>query len=110
MSQNTLQPNERGAYILREPKGIPDIILICEKDDTSALYKAADILAVQGYTARLVRLIDIKIFEKQDEKYRQSVLPASRKADQIFERTLPAETAQAARARILASLEENGCD
>ena len=100
---------KRGAWILREPKGRPDIILICEREDTALLYQSANILAVQGYTARLVQLLDRAVFDAQEAAYRESVLPHSRVADFIYERDTAQETAQAARARILASLEENGC-
>lgn len=110
MLKSTVSPEERGAYILREPKGRPDIMLICETEDNSGIYKAADILAVQGYTARLVCLCDISVFQAQDEAYRQSVLPDTRVRDRIYELSSPSETAMAARRRILEALEENGCD
>ena len=36
-----------------------------------------DILAVQGYTARIVSMPCMELFEQQDEAYRESVLPKS---------------------------------
>ncbi|MCE5236515.1 MAG: transketolase [Eubacteriales bacterium] len=65
----------RGGYILREPKGTPDIILMGSGSEVELLYKAADILSVQGYTARLVSMPCMELFEKQDAAYKESVLP-----------------------------------
>ena len=68
---------KRGAYILREPKGTPDVILIASGSEVELVLKAADILAVQGYTARIVSMPCMELFEQQDEAYRESVLPKS---------------------------------
>ena len=65
----------RGGYILREPKGEPDVILIAAGSEAELLYKAADILAVQGFTARLVSMPSLDLFMRQDKEYRNSVLP-----------------------------------
>ena len=66
-----------GAYILREPKGTPDVILIASGSEVEILFAAADILSVQGYTARIVSMPCWELFEQQSEEYRQSILPAS---------------------------------
>lgn len=69
-----------GGYILREPKGEPDVILMASGSEVELIYKAADILSVQGYTARLVSMPCMELFEQQSEEYRQSVLPAGIRA------------------------------
>lgn len=69
-----------GGYILREPKGTPDVILIASGSEVELMYKAADILSVQGYTARLVSMPCMELFREQSEEYQQSVLPASIRA------------------------------
>lgn len=69
-----------GGYILREPKGTPDVILMASGSEVELMYKAADILSVQGYTARLVSMPCMELFREQSEEYRQSVLPASIRA------------------------------
>lgn len=66
---------QRGAYILRDPKGTPDVILMASGSEVELILKAADILAVQGYTARLVSMPCMDLFEQQDEAYKESVLP-----------------------------------
>ena len=69
-----------GGYILRDPKGTPDVILIASGSEVELMYKAADILSVQGYTARLVSMPCMELFREQTEEYQQSVLPASIRA------------------------------
>lgn len=69
-----------GGYILREPKGTPDVILMASGSEVELMYKAADILSVQGYTARLVSMPCMELFREQSEGYQQSVLPASVRA------------------------------
>lgn len=64
---------ERGAYILREPKGIPDVLLFSEEKNEECTLKAAAILSVQGITARIVLVSDIDLFYKQDDAYIQSI-------------------------------------
>ena len=65
----------RGAYILREPKGTPDVILMASGSEVEVLFAAADILSVQGYTARIVSVPCMELFNKQDAAYRESVFP-----------------------------------
>lgn len=65
----------KGAYILREPKGTPDIILMGSGSEVELLFKAADLLSVKGYTARIVSVPCFELFEQQDEAYKQSVFP-----------------------------------
>lgn len=69
-----------GGYILREPKGTPDVILIASGSEVELMYKAADILSVQGHTARLVSMPCMELFREQSAEYRQSVLPDSIRA------------------------------
>ena len=65
----------RGGYVLRDPKGGADVILIATGSEVELIYKAADILSVQGYTARLVSMPCVELFDMQDDEYKESVLP-----------------------------------
>lgn len=78
--ENTCDKAMLGGYILREPKGTPDVILMASGSEVELMYKAADVLSVQGYTARLVSMPCMELFREQSEEYRQSVLPASIRA------------------------------
>jgi transketolase len=66
----------RGGYILRDPHdGKPDVILIASGSEVELIYKAADMLSVRGYTARLVSMPCPDLFRMQDRDYQESVLP-----------------------------------
>jgi transketolase len=67
----------RGGYILRDPHdGKPDVILIASGSEVELIYKAADMLSVRGYTARLVSMPCPDLFRMQDRDYQESVLPS----------------------------------
>lgn len=67
----------RGGYILRDPHdGRPDVILIASGSEVELIYKAADMLSVRGYTARLVSMPCPDLFRMQDRDYQESVLPS----------------------------------
>ena len=70
----------RGGYILREPKGGPDVILMASGSEVELAFKAADMLSVRGYTARIVSMPSLELFDAQDEAYRESVLPKAVRA------------------------------
>lgn len=104
---HTITPRpECGAYLLREPKGDPDVIIVNRSGDSTALFQAAAILGVQGYTARLVFLCDEALFLRQEKAYRESILPAGRASTTIFEEATPQKTAEEARKAILSSIKE----
>lgn len=65
---------EKGAYVLRD-FGEPEIILIASGSEVSLVYEAAQKLADEGRGVRVVSFPSWALFEKQDEAYRESVLP-----------------------------------
>jgi transketolase len=65
----------RGAYILRDTPGTPDVILIGTGSEVSLCVEAADKLAAQGIHARVVSMPGMSLFEAQPVEYRESVLP-----------------------------------
>jgi len=71
----------RGAYIVAEaPGGKPDVILIGTGSELALCVAAAESLAGQNIAARVVSLPCWQLFDRQDEAYRQSVLPQAVKA------------------------------
>jgi transketolase len=70
----------RGAYILDEPAGTPDLILIASGSEVHLARAAAKLLAAKGTKARVVSMPSFYLFDEQDESYRESVLPAAIKA------------------------------
>jgi len=65
----------RGGYILREAEGKPDAIIIATGSEVALAVNAADTLSAQGICVRVVSMPNPGLFLRQDEAYRQSVLP-----------------------------------
>jgi transketolase len=71
----------RGGYILFDPPNArPDVILIGTGSEIALCVAAAESLAGQNIAARVVSLPSWQLFDRQDETYRQTVLPAAVKA------------------------------
>jgi len=73
------EPNngvERGAYVLKDfGRGDPDLILMASGSEVGLIYKAGNQLAEEGLNIRIVSFPSWELFEKQDDAYRESVLP-----------------------------------
>ncbi len=66
----------RGAYVLATfGKKTPDVILMASGSEVSLVYDAAKVLAQKGHSVRVVSFPSWELFEKQEEAYRESVLP-----------------------------------
>lgn len=65
----------KGAYVLKDFGENPQLILIASGSEVSLIYKAGAELFAQGVATRLVSFPSWELFEKQDEAYRESVLP-----------------------------------
>jgi transketolase len=71
----------RGGYVLADSGGgQPDVILIGTGSEIALCVAVAESLAGQNVAARVVSLPSWQLFDRQDETYRQSVLPAAVKA------------------------------
>ncbi|WP_018623214.1 transketolase [Spirosoma luteum] len=68
---------EKGAYILSESDGTPELILIGTGSEVSLVMKAQETLKKQGIKARVVSMPSWELFEKQDQAYQHEVLPPS---------------------------------
>lgn len=66
---------QRGAYILAGPKEGPDIVIIASGSEVHLALEARLLLAHEGIHSRVVSMPSWELFEEQDIKYRQSVLP-----------------------------------
>ncbi|WP_116368388.1 transketolase [Parahaliea mediterranea] len=65
----------RGAYVLKDCDGQPDVILIATGSEVQLAVDAAAQLAAQGKQARVVSMPSAEVFCAQDAAYRESVLP-----------------------------------
>jgi transketolase len=65
----------RGAYILTDADGAPDVILIATGSEVSVALEAREKLAAQNVRARVVSIPSWELFEAQPQEYRDQVLP-----------------------------------
>ena len=65
----------KGAYVLADSAGTPDIILMASGSEVAIAREAYDQLASDGKSVRLVSFPSFELFEDQDQSYRDSVLP-----------------------------------
>jgi len=65
----------KGAYILSDSDGTPDLILIGTGSETQLCVKAAEQLRNEGKKVRVVSMPCWELFQEQDAEYRESVLP-----------------------------------
>ncbi len=71
----------RGAYVLADAAdGMPDVILIATGTEVSLCVTAYEQLTSEGVKARVVSMPSWDIFARQDEAYRNQVLPPAVKA------------------------------
>ncbi|MFY0527487.1 transketolase [Archangium gephyra] len=70
----------KGAYVLSDSKGTPDVILIGTGSEVQLCLQAQEQLEAQGVKARVVSMPSWELFEQQDEAYREQVLPSSVRA------------------------------
>jgi transketolase len=70
------QAAQKGAYIVVEPEGKPDIILVANGSEVATLVEGAEILkAEKGLKVQIVSAPSEGLFRKQDKSYQDKVLP-----------------------------------
>ncbi|MBP7506595.1 MAG: transketolase [Prolixibacteraceae bacterium] len=67
---------DKGAYIVSDCEGTPDIILIASGSEVSTLVAGAALLQNDGVKCRIVSVPSEGLFRSQSEEYQKSVLPA----------------------------------
>jgi transketolase len=79
----------RGAYILLEPEGGPEAIIIATGSETALALEAGTRLNGTGRSVRVVAMPCTDIFDAQDEDYREAILPAAVKKRVAVEAGIP---------------------
>lgn len=64
----------RGAYVVADSKGEPDLIIIASGSEVHAAMEAKDIIGKKA-EIRVVSMPSFELFEEQTDKYKESVLP-----------------------------------
>ncbi|MDQ2069559.1 transketolase [Natronospira bacteriovora] len=72
----TIARIRRGAYVLSDSEGKPDLILIGTGSEVALCTEAADRLREEGLKVRVVSMPSSCVFQRQEPEYRRSVLPA----------------------------------
>lgn len=74
--ENASQSNlSKGAYVLSESGSLPEIILMASGSEVSLAMDVAKKLINKGINTRVVSFPSFELFDAQDEKYKESVLP-----------------------------------
>ncbi|MEQ5401114.1 transketolase [Providencia rettgeri] len=68
---------DKGAYILKDCAGTPELIFIATGSEVELAVKAAEQLTSEGRKVRVVSMPSTDAFDKQDAAYREAVLPAN---------------------------------
>lgn len=70
-----LKAISRGGYVLVDCEGVPELILISAGSEVELAVAAARTLQQEGHQIRVVSMPCTERFDKQDEQYKESVLP-----------------------------------
>ncbi|MFY9385504.1 MAG: transketolase [Dethiobacteria bacterium] len=80
----------KGAYIVGLEKSRPaDLIIIAGGSEVAPALQAKEILEDKGFSVRVVSMVSREIFERQDERYRQQILPDEIECRLAVEAALP---------------------
>ena len=80
---------ERGGYVLADAEGEPEVILIGTGSEVELALEAHAVLSSEGLRSRVVSLPSWEIFDRQDEDYRDRVLPPEVRARVAVEQGSP---------------------
>jgi transketolase len=79
----------KGAYILSEPDRTPELILIATGSEVSLILQAQQKLKENGIAARVVSMPSWELFDRQDDSYKQKILPKGLKKRLAVEAASP---------------------
>nr|HPR33832.1 transketolase [Prolixibacteraceae bacterium] len=74
-SYETALGAEKGAYILKESEGKPDVVLLASGSEVSTLVSGAEMLEKEGVKCRIVSVPSEGLFRAQSPEYQEKVLP-----------------------------------
>ena len=75
LAESSIDAVAKGAYIVSNCDGTPDIILIGTGSEVELCLNAAEVLTQEGRKVRVVSMPTWELFEEQDAAYKESVLP-----------------------------------
>ncbi|MCS7261834.1 MAG: transketolase, partial [Aquificaceae bacterium] len=69
------QSIRRGAYVLLDCDGLPDLILLASGSEVHPTLKVGHLLAEQGLKVRVINVASFELFQEQEESYQTQLLP-----------------------------------
>ena len=78
----------KGAYVLSDSEGTPDIILMASGSEVNVIVGAAEKLREEGHAVRVVSAPCLDLFDEQPQEYKDSVLPPQVKSVFLLKRVL----------------------
>lgn len=69
----------RGAYIVSDSEGTPDVILVASGSEVSTLVAGAELLHKDGIKTRIVSVPSEGLFRSQSKEYQESIIPTGAK-------------------------------
>ncbi|MGI4949871.1 MAG: transketolase [Janthinobacterium lividum] len=79
----------KGAYVVTRDEGTPDVILIATGSELGLAVQASEKLIADGVKVRVVSMPSWHLYEKQDQAYKDSVLPPAVRARVAIEQGGP---------------------
>jgi transketolase len=76
-SQAVYKGLEKGAYIVADTKGTPDLVIMATGSEVHIAIEAKNMLAEKKIAARVVSMPSWELFEKTPADYREKVLPSA---------------------------------
>jgi len=70
----------KGGYVLLDTEGVPDVVLIGTGSEVQLAVAAREQLAAKGIAARVVSMPCCEWFDRQDQAYRDTVIPPTVRA------------------------------
>ena len=71
---------EKGAYILKDSEGTPDILLMASGSEVGIALSVSELLDKEDVKSQVISFPSWELFEEQDAEYKESVLPKEVKA------------------------------
>lgn len=78
----------KGGYVLRDCEGLPELILISSGSEIELAVHVARQLTLEGKQVRVVSMPCVERFEKQDVRWKESVLPTAVRKRLVIEASI----------------------
>ncbi|MCS6875640.1 MAG: transketolase [Aquificaceae bacterium] len=65
----------KGAYALLDCEGLPELIILASGSEVHPALKVGEKLSSEGVKVRVINMASFEVFEKQEESYKQALLP-----------------------------------